>query len=1016
MPNIEQQMKAKLKRLLVRTSIVIMSCVAVFLLVVGVVVNFIVTPEKLTPIVLKYAEEYLDADVQLGTVEATFFSSFPRFGVKINDGTIVSHAFHKRDTIAHQMDTLVVFKELRVGVNLMNYLVAGELSIGRVRLVEPHIRLFKNERGECNWDIVKGTDDTEVSADSSESEMPITLRRIAVSEATINYSDRKSKTYAYLADFNLWADGDMNLHSLDVDLKASDNTTYLAVDGVSYLKKMSLGIDGHIEYDSEVQKYVLEHTNLLVDGSNLYLDGWLQPDTSGVMVDMSYGLRSPSVEDIFVQIPQEYISAPIDVEKGEVNLMGTVKGALTKKLFPVVDCKVEIRNVAAKYEGVEQGIENFTAIFDSHIDAQNPDSSYLRIEELQFKGGNTSIDASINVENLLADAGVKGRMQANIDLSSMLEVFPIANTSMSGMVDADLKMDFKLSHLQRSDYGRMRMKGRLNVDSLTVVNDTVGFRLNNDAHFLFSGDDTLKVKIDINRLRLEKESLKLRVMKLHADGLTPMEKDTTIIATLKCNAYVDRFFFRSDTLMFFGKRLASTNVLKPMEDNKRNPYVDLGLKCDTIFSSIYGTRGITELFNSTLILQKESDTTWVTQGFIAVDKVKVGMPKYALPVEASDLRVTQGERAIKIESCDVKAGSTSIRLTGSVHDLYRSIRDKKPIKASLDVEADTLNFNELLSAIIEEEEKVQSAMTTTNDTTVVITAIEEEIATDSMPTRIFEIPSMLDFKVSTKAERIVWSKLELNKVMGNAQMVNGTLHLTDLTFRHGDSRAITIMAYKACPEDNKADINCFVRWEKADIGSVVSSIGIDSVMPMLKPLKGRVDCYFAAKMEMDSSLTVDMHTLKGAMHVSAKRLTLLDTETFAKISKVLMFKNKKENYMDTLSFNVLVDTGYIQILPFVAKMDRYRAVVGGEQDVDMKKLNYHVSILKSPLPFRAGVNILGTPDDIDIDITTAKLRKLADEETQAKYDTMSLSVRAEIVRGTYEMSGLKVPEMFKKSR
>jgi hypothetical protein len=82
----------------------------------------------------------------------------------------------------------------------------------------------------------------------------------------------------------------------------------------------------------------------------------------------------------------------------------------------------------------------------------------------------------------------------------------------------------------------------------------------------------------------------------------------------------------------------------------------------------------------------------------------------------------------------------------------------------------------------------------------------------------------------------------------------------------------------------------------------------------------------------------------------------------------------------------------------------------------MSKLKYHVSILKSPLLFKAGVNIEGTLENIDIDITTAKLKKHADVATQTKYDDMSLSVRMEILRETYEMSGIKIPERLSKNQ
>ncbi len=145
------------------------------------------------------------------------------------------------------------------------------------------------------------------------------------------------------------------------------------------------------------------------------------------------------------------------------------------------------------------------------------------------------------------------------------------------------------------------------------------------------------------------------------------------------------------------------------------------------------------------------------------------------------------------------------------------------------------------------------------------------------------------------------------------------------------------------------------------------------------------------------------------MHIGGKKLVLLDGETFSKLSKILMFKNKKENIIDTLSFNVLLDSGKITVLPFVTNIDRYSAVVGGTQDLDMN-MNYHVSIIKSPLPFKAGVNVKGTPSKLDFDITTAKLKKKATPEEQAKNDAISLQRRIAIVRDTYSMSGLPLPK------
>ena len=126
-----------------------------------------------------------------------------------------------------------------------------------------------------------------------------------------------------------------------------------------------------------------------------------------------------------------------------------------------------------------------------------------------------------------------------------------------------------------------------------------------------------------------------------------------------------------------------------------------------------------------------------------------------------------------------------------------------------------------------------------------------------------------------------------------------------------------------------------------------------------------------------------------------------------------IFKKKKENIIDTLSVNVLLDSGRIQVLPFVTSVDRYKMVVGGSQDLDMN-LDYHVSILKSPLPFKAGVNIRGNIQKVDIGITTAKLKNMATDKAQLVNDSIAKRLRNVVLRDSYVMSGLVVPEKLRK--
>jgi len=66
-------MNKKLRKTIRLTAISLGALLTVFLLAVTIVVNFIFTPEKLTPVVLNVANQSLNARLQMKSVELYFF-------------------------------------------------------------------------------------------------------------------------------------------------------------------------------------------------------------------------------------------------------------------------------------------------------------------------------------------------------------------------------------------------------------------------------------------------------------------------------------------------------------------------------------------------------------------------------------------------------------------------------------------------------------------------------------------------------------------------------------------------------------------------------------------------------------------------------------------------------------------------------------------------------------------------------------------------------------------------------
>ena len=148
---------------------------------------------------------------------------------------------------------------------------------------------------------------------------------------------------------------------------------------------------------------------------------------------------------------------------------------------------------------------------------------------------------------------------------------------------------------------------------------------------------------------------------------------------------------------------------------------------------------------------------------------------------------------------------------------------------------------------------------------------------------------------------------------------------------------------------------------------------------------------------MDSALNLQIPTLRSAIHLEGDSLVLMDGETFAEISKMLLFKNKEKNVFDHIAVNITVDDGNVTVYPFLVEIDRYRAAVGGTQDLDMN-FEYHISILKSPVPFKLGLNITGNLDDMKFRLGKAKYKDAVTPVEIRKVDSTRLNLGTQIVQ------------------
>lgn len=98
-----------------------------------------------------------------------------------------------------------------------------------------------------------------------------------------------------------------------------------------------------------------------------------------------------------------------------------------------------------------------------------------------------------------------------------------------------------------------------------------------------------------------------------------------------------------------------------------------------------------------------------------------------------------------------------------------------------------------------------------------------------------------------------------------------------------------------------------------------------------------------------------------------------------------------------MDVELAIHDGFIDLYPFIFDMDRYRLGVRGSNDANFN-LNYHVAVIKSPIPFKFGINIKGTPEKMKIRLGKARINEKTVAESRRLTDTVRVNLINEITQ------------------
>lgn len=365
---------------------------------------------------------------------------------------------------------------------------------------------------------------------------------------------------------------------------------------------------------------------------------------------------------------------------------------------------------------------------------------------------------------------------------------------------------------------------------------------------------------------------------------------------------------------------------------------------------------------------------WSLLGKVSARSIRAITPRFPLKSRINNLDMDFTLDNINLHHTQFLLGESNITVDGNITNIRRALAGRGSLIADVTIKTDTLNMNQLIQAanlgasMVNNNSEFESAQSEQD-----LQQMIDSTAKETMSNALVIIPSNIQAVIRLDAREVKYSNMQMHELVAELELRDRCMQISYLLARTSLGEISTTCLYATRSRD---DIRFAIDFEmnRVNVGKFIEALPeLDTLYPMLRSLDGVVDCRMAATASLDTLMNVKLETLNGAAHLSGSDMVLLDGETFSEIAKMLKFKNRKRNQIDGISLEMLIHDRKIETFPFVFTMDRYRIAASGVHNMDLT-FNYHISVLKSPLPFRLGIDVFGNMDDFDFKIVRARYK------------------------------------------
>ena len=1004
--------------------IVLLSLIAVVVIAAGILIWVVFTPEKLTPIVRNELGKMLTCEVQVNKVELTFFSTFPEFGLQIDNFLL------KNPMQGAPSDTLLSAEKMVASVDIATLWKNNQVKVHELLLERPDISVYVDSAGRANYDIMPPTPE-----DTTAFELPfdlLHLDKIKLEDANMSYKDDGMDMLLTLNDLKARLNISMKGDLVEGNLSGASKAFSFNWAKTDYLKNTPLEVETPFTFSINDQKLQLKKGSLALNQLGFAVDAFIHNKPEEIYTDIAFNSDELEIKPVLDLLSLPFGQYLEGMTMNGITLVdGTLKGTISDTQLPVFNLKIGFREGDFAYEGLPYELFDISGKAEVAMDMNDEKLWFVKVDDFDGKTGKSHLLGSAYIDQLMGDMRFDINANGSLNLEDAKPMLPEdMPLDIQGLALGNANIKFLYSQFEQNQFEKMSIAGKFKVKDLVADYDTISMH-SKAADLAFTmpnikSQQTSFIEMDIatghldvlmgKHIRAGLQGLDLllstsnmmtdlplamngtfngNAVSANMDEMTAFinqpkgnftmvmdMEDSTAIPVFDCEFDVQQLIAAMDTIAIDVAQPSGVFMYHPDPLDVKRPKIQLDYRSERLAARMGQKKIDTKKISVNADVaydgnQKNALLQWIPKGYVKMEDGRINLPEVSseILIPAIDFDFTPDEYLIRDSRLVID--KSDFQLTGMLSNVSEYLKDEGLLKGDFNFRSHQTDINQLMeltNGIGYEETEVKDTVSSTGS---------------GGP---FMVPKGMDISLYASINQALFASDTARNVQGNITVKDGTLVMESMLFTTSAAKMQLTGMYRT-PRKNHLYMGLDLHLLEIEIAELLDLIpDVDSIMPMLRSFSGKGEFHMVVETYLDSLYNLKKSTLRGASSVRGQNLVLMDGETFTEIAKTLRFNKKTENKVDSLSAEFTIFRSEVDVYPFLIVMDKYKAVVEGKHNLDMT-FDYHISLTDSPLPIQLGVDVKGNLDDMKIRLAKCKYANMYRPAQRNEVDVKKLELR-----------------------